>query len=248
MHWELKDITVWHLERLAPLPDPPPSRPYELVNLVDPDPGFCRYLYATVGAPWLWYEKIGWSLSEWQHHVNQPNLQFWVAYVAGNPIGYFEINHGNDGASEICLFGLMPNWVGKGLGSALLQDAINQNIENVEVELIPTIKFGCGMHTLYSKSFWELVTIPESFGGYGPEDTYGMAASEIAIKLGYDIKQIVLDGIYITEDYIDRTPSFIDKIKPIDKKKEFYEKAHSIGQQEVSSFAKNLIRKNTPNL
>ena len=126
MHWELKDITVWHLERLAPLPDPPPSRAYELVNLVDPDPGFCRYLYATVGAPWLWYEKIGWSLSEWQHHVNQPNLQFWVAYVAGNPIGYFEINHGNDGASEICLFGLMPNWVGKGLGSALLQDAINQ--------------------------------------------------------------------------------------------------------------------------
>ncbi len=32
-------------------------------------------------------------------------------------------------------------------------DTINQNIENVEVELSPTIKFGCGMHTLYSKEF-----------------------------------------------------------------------------------------------
>jgi hypothetical protein len=88
-----------------------------------------------------------------------------------------------------------------------------------------------------------LVTIPESFGGYGPEDTYGMAASELAIKLGYDIKQIVLDGVYITEDYIDRTPSFIDKIKPIDKKKEFYEKAHSIGQQEVINFGRDLMKK-----
>jgi ribosomal protein S18 acetylase RimI-like enzyme len=65
-------------------------------------------------------------LSEWQHHVNQPNVAFWVAYVSGNPIGYFEIKHGHDSASEICLFGLMPNWVGRGLGSDLLQDAIHQ--------------------------------------------------------------------------------------------------------------------------
>ena len=130
----------------------------------------------------------------------------------------------------------------------IIKNTYTQEIKQINARQIEKIKFGCGMHTLYSKSFWELVTIPESFGGYGPEDTYGMAASELAIKLGYDIKQIVLDGVYITEDYIDRTPSFIDKIKPIDKKKEFYEKAHSIGQQEVSSFAKNLIRKNTPNL
>ena len=99
------------------------------------------------------------------------------------------------------------------------------------------------MHTLYSKSFWELVTIPESFGGYGPEDTYGMWASGIAIKLGYDIKQIVLDGVYITEDYINRTPSFDGRIKPIDRKKEFYDKANLLGQEEVTKFAKRLIEK-----
>jgi len=118
-----------------------------------------------------------------------------------------------------------------------------QSITNINARQTQKIKFGCGMHTLYSKSFWELVGIPESFGGYGPEDTYGMSAAEVAIKLGYDIKQIVLDGVYITEDYIDRTPSFIDKIKPIDKKKEFYEKAHSIGQQEVINFGRDLMKK-----
>ena len=63
--------------------------------------------------------------------------------------------------------------------------ALNQKINFLNAVKIPTIKFGCGMHTLYSKSFWQLVGIPESFGGYGPEDTYGMEAGKLALKLGY---------------------------------------------------------------
>lgn len=126
--------------------------------------------------------------------------------------------------------------------------ALNQKITQINAKQLPILKFGCGMHTLYSKSFWQLVGIPESFGGYGPEDTYGMEAGKVALKLGYDIKQFVLDGVYITEDYINRTPSFVDKIKPIDKKKEFYDKANALGRQEVTSFATKLLQKKNPNL
>jgi hypothetical protein len=118
-----------------------------------------------------------------------------------------------------------------------------QHIKEIVAKEIPIVKFGCGMHTLYSKSFWELVGIPESFGGYGPEDTYAMAASVVANKLGCGIRQFVMDGIYITEDYINRTPSFDGKIKPIDKKKEFYDKAHTLGHQEVINFSRELIKK-----
>lgn len=125
--------------------------------------------------------------------------------------------------------------------------ALNQKIEQVSAKQIPTLKFGCGMHTLYSKSFWQFVGIPESFEGYGPEDTYAMEAGKLAMKLGMDIKQIVMDSIYITEDYVNRTPSFADKIKTIDRKKEFYDKAHALGRDEVTSFAKKLIQKNQPN-
>ncbi len=145
------------------------------------------------------------------------------------------------------------DFIDKPYGTAMddkdvMMGALTQNIKIVNARQTPTIKFGCGMHTLYSKSFWELVEIPESFGGYGPEDTYGMEAGKVAQKLGYDIKQFVLDGVYITEDYIDRVPSFIDKIKPIDKKKEFYDKAFAIGGDEVKKFATKLIKKNNPNL
>jgi hypothetical protein len=122
-----------------------------------------------------------------------------------------------------------------------------QEIKVINAREIPTIKFGCGMHTLYSKSFWELVGIPESFGGYGPEDTYGMAAATIANKFGVGIKQFVLDGVYITEDYHNRVPSYSDKIKLIDKKKEFYDKAHSLGKDEVTKFATIMIQNQSNN-
>lgn len=125
----------------------------------------------------------------------------------------------------------------------VMMGALTQPIVQINARQIPTIKFGCGMHTLYSKSFWEFVTIPDELGGYGPEDTYGMEAAKIGIKLGYDIKQIVLDGVYITEDYINRKPSFDGKIKPIDKKKEFYDVAYSKGPELIQRFAKKLIEK-----
>jgi hypothetical protein len=139
------------------------------------------------------------------------------------------------------------DYIDKEFGYATTKEAIDgaliQKVESITARQIQNIKFGCGMHTLYSKSFWELVGIPESFGGYGPEDTYGMAAASVAIKLGYDIKQFVMDGVYITEDYINRTPSFDGKIKSIDRKQEFYDKARSLGQHEVINFGRDLMKK-----
>ena len=125
-----------------------------------------------------------------------------------------------------------------------MENATIQPIKNIQVKELPILKFGCGMHTLYSKSFWKFVGIPESFGGYGPEDTYGMEAGKVAIHLGYKIQQFVMDGIYITEDYTNRTPSFSDKIKPIDKKKEFYDKAYNLAPQEIIALVGKLIQKN----
>lgn len=118
-----------------------------------------------------------------------------------------------------------------------------QSITTINAKQIQTIKFGCGMHTLYSKSFWELVGIPESFGGYGPEDTYGMAAASVVNKMGYNVTQFVMDGIYITEDYQNRTPLFADKIVTIDRKKEFYDKAMELGAIEVRNMVTELLKK-----
>ena len=96
------------------------------------------------------------------------------------------------------------------------------------------------MHTLYSKKFWDLMGIPESFGGYGPEDTFGMYSATLASHFGYDIKQYVLKGIYTTEDYIDRVPSFDSKVKTFDLKQKFRDKAEAIFETELLKFKSTL--------
>ena len=128
----------------------------------------------------------------------------------------------------------------------MVEMAYTQPVDDVQVRYVPNLKFGCGMHTLYSTSFWQFVEIPLEFGGYGPEDTYGMTAGQMAIREGYQINQVVLDGIYITEDNINRIPKYIDKIKPIDRKREFYHKAESFAIETLIRFATKMI-KNNPN-
>ena len=131
------------------------------------------------------------------------------------------------------------------LGYAHSEDAVKnaytQDVSDISVRVVPVAKFGCGMHTLYSRSFWNFTGIPDSFGGYGPEDTYAMNCIDVARKYGHEIHQVLLDGIYITEDYINNKPSFIDKIVRIDKKKEFYDKAHALGRDELLVFAKRIL-------
>ena len=117
-----------------------------------------------------------------------------------------------------------------------LDSVHKQQPSKLTLRQIPTIKFGCGMHTLYSKEFWQFIGIPESFGGYGPEDTFGMMASIGAIQKGYDIKQYVLDGIYISEDYFNREPSIKGKIVKSDLKTDFYKQAQSHIPTELHTF------------
>lgn len=115
-----------------------------------------------------------------------------------------------------------------------------QPINEVGVMQIPIIKFGCGMHTLYSKEFWNLVGIPESFGGYGSEDAYAMFASGIAIQKGIPVNQYMLKGLYMSENIINRKPSFDGKVKNIFPKENSKDKSWQLMNNELLKF-KNKI-------
>ena len=68
-----------------------------------------------------------------------------------------------------------------------------------------------------------------------------MNCIDFARKHGFIINQFVLDGIYITEDYINTKPSFDGKVIRVDKKREFYDKAHALGRDELMKFAKRIL-------
>lgn len=123
----------------------------------------------------------------------------------------------------------------------------NQEVNEVSLEQLNVFKFGCGMHTLYSKEFWDLIGIPESFGGYGSEDTFAMYASNYAVRAGIDIKQYLLKGAYISENMANRKPSFGDKVKSVANKENSRELSYKQFPDELKKFLIKLENENISN-
>ena len=85
-----------------------------------------RFLYFLVGEQWAWVDKRGWSDRQWQEYVGSENLRTFLALHEGNIAGYYELRRDEARAVEIAYFGLAPEFIGRGLGGALLTDAIER--------------------------------------------------------------------------------------------------------------------------
>src|ERR1700722_19267301 len=53
---------------------------------------FYRYLYETVGTPWVWFERRLMSDAALGAEIGKPQTEIFVIYVGGVPAGYFELN------------------------------------------------------------------------------------------------------------------------------------------------------------
>jgi GNAT superfamily N-acetyltransferase len=87
---------------------------------------FYRYLYETVGTPWLWYQRRLLDDAALSAEIAKPTTEIFVLYVGGVPGGYFELDTAAPKETELCYFGLIPEFIGRGLGSFLLRAAIDQ--------------------------------------------------------------------------------------------------------------------------
>ena len=122
-------VTTTYLEmtsRAQLRPAPPAKNAIALVRAEVPCPAFNRFLYTAVGARWWWYTRLSWTHAQWLAYLERPELHTWVAYVSGSPAGYFELEGQGDGNVEIAYFGLLPEFIGKGVGGPLLTAAITR--------------------------------------------------------------------------------------------------------------------------
>ncbi len=87
---------------------------------------FNRFLYSTVGEAWSWTDKRGWSDEQWREYVESEALRTFVAYYDGSPAGYYELHRGDTLDVEISYFGLLPAFIGRGFGGAMLTSAIEE--------------------------------------------------------------------------------------------------------------------------
>ena len=129
-HSELTDmppgqlrVVTTYLEMKQPPARPPLPPPLEGLSIERAEPptvSFYRYLYNSVGAPWLWYERQAMANDELRAIIQNPSIEVYVLYVEDVAAGYVELDRRIEGQIEVAYFGLMPEFIGRGFGPYLL--------------------------------------------------------------------------------------------------------------------------------
>ncbi len=122
------DVTTYYLEMLDPRLLRPRTFDGEGWNSrrAPRDAAVNRDFYRTVGADWYWIERLSWPFERWQAYIDQPGLETWIAHLDNEPLGYFELDDQPDSGVEIAYLGLLPAFIGRGLGGVLLTEAITR--------------------------------------------------------------------------------------------------------------------------
>ena len=87
---------------------------------------FYRYLYAEVGRRHHWVDRLTWSDEQVSARLADPRVSIWVMYVDGAPAGYAELERHADDSMEIAYFGLLPEFLRRGLGKLMLTAAVDR--------------------------------------------------------------------------------------------------------------------------
>ena len=124
------DVTITYLE-MTEQPARGPARPPRLTEKIAlmraerPTVGFYRYLYNAVGGSWLWYERNQLSDEALAAIIQDEMVEVCVLYYGGTPAGYAELDFRQERDVELAYFGLIPDYIGLGLGSYLLDWAVD---------------------------------------------------------------------------------------------------------------------------
>jgi GNAT superfamily N-acetyltransferase len=120
--------TVYYLEMLSQPQRvlPPPRDGLSVVHAAQPTVAYYRFLYDTVGGPWQWRSRKRLSDEELARLLADPLDEVHVLHVAGVPAGFAELDRRTEGEIELVQFGLMPEFIGQGLGKYFLQWTVDR--------------------------------------------------------------------------------------------------------------------------
>jgi GNAT superfamily N-acetyltransferase len=89
-----------------------------------------RRLYVEVGGQYGWVDQLEWTDGQISRHLADAGVSIWVMTVEGRIAGYFELRAEPAGSTELAYFGLLPEYVGRGLGKHLLSAAVERAFES----------------------------------------------------------------------------------------------------------------------
>ncbi|GAC1344088.1 MAG: hypothetical protein NVSMB18_21070 [Acetobacteraceae bacterium] len=116
-------VTFLRMDRPGPAPLPLPPE-VSLVRLAHCSVAFYRYLYGTVGGPYVWWLRRSLSDTALEAVLRRPGVSVHVLYRGGEPAGFFELDASALPVVNLSYFGLTPPATGIGLGAAFLDAAV----------------------------------------------------------------------------------------------------------------------------
>jgi GNAT superfamily N-acetyltransferase len=119
----MHDETVTCLEMTSPsqlVRGRHPPAPLELLQVGRGAAPVVRSTYARIGEPLGWVGRSAWSDAQWAEELSRPGIRAWLARVDDDVVGLVELEAQTNGDVGIVVFGLVPQFVGRGFGGALL--------------------------------------------------------------------------------------------------------------------------------
>lgn len=122
------DVTIYYLQMHAKPKGTilPPREGLTVVHAKNPFVGYYRFLYNTVGKDYHWHSRGSLADAELAALLGNPLNEVHVLHVEGTPAGFAELDRRNPDDIELVQFGLMPGFIGQGLGKYFLRWTIDK--------------------------------------------------------------------------------------------------------------------------
>jgi GNAT superfamily N-acetyltransferase len=111
-----------HMQRIVP----PPREGLAVVHARHPTVAYYRFLYDAVWRDYNWTSRKKLSDAELAALLHDPQLEVHVLTADGVPAGFAELDKRTESEIELVQFGLMPEFIGQGLGRYFLQWIIDK--------------------------------------------------------------------------------------------------------------------------
>ena len=87
-----------------------------------------KFFYKQVGKKHRWVDRLNWSDDKWIKYISNKNLETYVIKCSEDLVGFFELLHNPElNETEISYFGLLQEYIGKGIGGYALSEALRRS-------------------------------------------------------------------------------------------------------------------------
>lgn len=118
-------IVFLEMERPPPRPPrPQPRRDLAIRRLERPAPARYLGLYRAVGGAHDWTDRLLWPPQRLAATIHDAAVEIHLLEAGGVPAGFAELDFRRRPVAELALFGLLPAFVGQGLGGYFLDWAL----------------------------------------------------------------------------------------------------------------------------